>query len=222
MNETAHQNLHYDTQLNVTFGVIILTLLIALMAVSVSIRTSAERKYHKVAAMFVHNMATQSIEPQFKSLEHVLNETGSVIDESGLDAFLNEGHTSLGISLMQTLALTPYVKSILLADPQGRFNSIPHLPVEEHVDARKRPWFLSAAVRTPFVHYTDHYTSQFDDKSRSVSVSRPLLDREGFFLGTLAILNAKGDSLRRRWEGNFAGASAPLVLNVLLDHLQRC
>lgn len=37
-----------------------------------------------------------------------------------------------------------------------------------------------------------------------------------------AILNAKGDSLRRRWEGNFAGASAPLVLNVLLDHLQRC
>ncbi|MEE9711164.1 class IV adenylate cyclase [Aeromonas caviae] len=38
----------------------------------------------------------------------------------------------------------------------------------------------------------------------------------------LAILNAKGDSLRRRWEGNFAGASAPLVLNVLLDHLQRC
>ncbi|WP_373875534.1 hypothetical protein, partial [Aeromonas caviae] len=35
------------------------------------------------------------------------------------------------------------------------------------------------------------------------------------------ILNAKGDSLRRRWEGNFAGASAPLVLNVLLDHLQR-
>ncbi|BBG90078.1 hypothetical protein ACGSH8M1_027440 [Aeromonas caviae] len=38
----------------------------------------------------------------------------------------------------------------------------------------------------------------------------------------IAILNAKGDSLRRRWEGNFAGASAPLVLNVLLDHLQRC
>ena len=37
-----------------------------------------------------------------------------------------------------------------------------------------------------------------------------------------AILNAKGDSLRRRCEGNFAGASAPLVLNVLLDHLQRC
>ena len=37
-----------------------------------------------------------------------------------------------------------------------------------------------------------------------------------------SILNAKGDSLRRRWEGNFAGASAPLVLNVLLDHLQRC
>ncbi|WP_368172918.1 hypothetical protein [Aeromonas sp. R2-1] len=56
MNETAHQNLHCDTQLNFTFGVIILTLLIALMAVSVSIRTSAERKYHKVAAMFVHNM----------------------------------------------------------------------------------------------------------------------------------------------------------------------
>ena len=39
---------------------------------------------------------------------------------------------------------------------------------------------------------------------------------------TVTILNAKGDSLRRRWEGNFAGASAPLVLNVLLDHLQRC
>jgi hypothetical protein len=35
---------------------------------------------------------------------------------------------------------------------------------------------------------------------------------------TATILNAKGDSLRRRW-GNFAGASAPLVLNVLLDHL---
>lgn len=187
MNETAHQNLHCDTQLNVTFGVIILTLLIALMAVSVSIRTSAERKYHKVAAMFVHNMATQSIEPQFKSLEHVLNETGSVIDESGLDAFLNEDHTPLGLSLMQTLALTPYVKSILLADPQGRFNSIPHLPVGEHVDARERPWFLAAAVRTLFVHYTDHYTSKFDDKSRSVSVSRPLLDKEGFFLGTLAM-----------------------------------
>lgn len=187
MNETAHQNLHCDTQLNVTFGVIILTLLIALMAVSVSIRTSAERKYHKVAAMFVHNMATQSIAPQFKSLEHVLNETGSVIDESGLDAFLNEDHTPLGLSLMQTLALTPYVKSILLADPQGRFNSIPHLPVGEHFDARERPWFLAAAVRTLFVHYTDHYTSKFDDKSRSVSVSRPLLDKEGFFLGTLAM-----------------------------------
>ncbi|MDH0317110.1 hypothetical protein [Aeromonas caviae] len=40
--------------------------------------------------------------------------------------------------------------------------------------------------------------------------------------GAHSILNAKGDSLRRRWEGNFAGASAPLVLNVLLDHLQRC
>ena len=37
--------------------------------------------------------------------------------------------------------------------------------------------------------------------------------------GGVAILNAKGDSLRRRWERNFAGASAPLVLNVLLDHL---
>ncbi|MFQ2599186.1 alpha/beta fold hydrolase [Aeromonas caviae] len=41
-------------------------------------------------------------------------------------------------------------------------------------------------------------------------------------LPNATILNAKGDSLRRRWEGNFAGASAPLVLNVLLDHLQRC
>lgn len=44
--------------------------------------------------------------------------------------------------------------------------------------------------------------------------------RPGMYV--IAILNAKGDSLRRRWEGNFAGASAPLVLNVLLDHLQRC
>lgn len=39
---------------------------------------------------------------------------------------------------------------------------------------------------------------------------------------TLIHLNAKGDSLRGRREVNFAGASAPLVLNVLLDHLQRC
>jgi len=30
-------------------------------------------------------------------------------------------------------------------------------------------------VRTLFVHYTDHYPSKFDDKSRSVSVSRPLI-----------------------------------------------
>ncbi|MFM4708783.1 diguanylate cyclase domain-containing protein [Aeromonas caviae] len=187
MNETIHQNLHCDTQLNLTFGVIVLTLLIALMAVSFSIRSSAERKYHQVAAMFVHNMATQSIEPQLKSLEHVLSETGSVIDESGLDAFLNEDHTPLGISLMQTLSLTPYVKNILLADPLGRFNSIPHLPVEEHFDVTKRPWYLPHAVRTLFAHYTNHYISKFDDKSRTVSVSRPLFDKEGFFLGTLAM-----------------------------------
>ena len=31
----------------------------------------------------------------------------------------------------------------------------------------------------------------------------------------------KGGSHRRRWEGNFVGASAPLVLNVLLNHIQR-
>ncbi|MGU5818156.1 hypothetical protein ACV1EH_02225 [Aeromonas caviae] len=61
MHETAYQNLHCDTQLNVTFGVIVLTLLIALMAVSVSIRTSAERKYHKVAAMFVHSSSHWSM-----------------------------------------------------------------------------------------------------------------------------------------------------------------
>ncbi|WP_323947331.1 MCP four helix bundle domain-containing protein, partial [Aeromonas caviae] len=47
-------------------------------------------------------------------------------------------------------------------------------------------------------------------------------ENRGSLLGSVTILNAKGDSLRRRWEGNFAGASAPLVLNVLLDHLQRC
>lgn len=187
MNETAHQNLHCDTQLNVTFGVIILTLLIALMAVSVSIKTSAERKYHKVAAMFVHNMATKFIELQFKPLEHALNETGNIIDNQNMDDFLSQKNTPLRSSLMQTLSLMPSVRSILVADNQGRFNSIPHLPVEEDFDARERPWFLAAAVRTLFVHYTDHYTSKFDDKSRSVSVSRPLLDKEGFFLGTLAM-----------------------------------
>ena len=32
------------------------------------------------------------------------------------------------------------------------------------------------------------------------------------------ILNAKGDSLRRRWE-EFRRGVSPLVLNVLLDHL---
>mgnify|MGYP000237518163 CR=1 FL=1 len=52
---------------------------------------------------------------------------------------------------------------------------------------------------------------------------RVLMDQHAVnVLPFLSILNAKGDSLRRRWEGNFAGASAPLVLNVLLDHLQRC
>ncbi|BDS30017.1 hypothetical protein [Aeromonas caviae] len=49
---------------------------------------------------------------------------------------------------------------------------------------------------------------------------RVLMDQHAVnVLPFLSILNAKGDSLRRRWEGNFAGASAPLVLNVLLDHL---
>ncbi|MBP4068787.1 diguanylate cyclase [Aeromonas sp. MaB10011B] len=187
MNETAHQNLHCDTQLNVTFGVIILTLLIALMAVSVSIRTSAERKYNKVAAMFVHNMATKFIELQFKPLEHALNETGNIIDNQNMDDFLSQKNTPLRSSLMQTHSLMPSVRSILVADNQGRFNSIPHLPVEEDFDARERPWFLSAASRTLFVHYTDHYPSKYDDKSRTVSVSRPLINKEGFFLGTLAM-----------------------------------
>lgn len=50
----------------------------------------------------------------------------------------------------------------------------------------------------------------------------PLVSLDGVAGEMAPILNAKGDSLRRRWEGNFAGASAPLVLNVLLDHLQRC
>ncbi|BBG89377.1 hypothetical protein KAM471c_19270 [Aeromonas caviae] len=86
--------------------------------------------------------------------------------------------------------------------------------------------------------------SLIDSQSLVIAIDDPLyregeligeLDYEGFIAlgdgdepGWLpadewqAILNAKGDSLRRRWEGNFAGASAPLVLNVLLDHLQRC
>ncbi|MGU5759183.1 MULTISPECIES: hypothetical protein, partial [Aeromonas] len=37
------------------------------------------------------------------------------------------------------------------------------------------------------------------------------IERGDILISGSTILNAKGDSLRRRWEGNFAGASAPLV-----------
>ncbi|WP_370736843.1 helix-turn-helix domain-containing protein [Aeromonas caviae] len=59
--------------------------------------------------------------------------------------------------------------------------------------------------------------------NKALHIQRHMFKRHGISLkpkrDLKPILNAKGDSLRRRWEGNFAGASAPLVLNVLLDHL---
>ena len=186
MNDIINKDLHCHTQLHVSFAVIVLTLLTALVGVSCSIQRAAEVKYHKVAAMFVHNMATQFIALQFKPLEHVLNETGSFIDKPALQAFLGNGHAPLRMTLMQTLSLTPYVKSILVADQQGRFNSVPHLPVEAGFDARERPWFKSATSRPLFVSYTDHYASRIDQQ-RTISVSRPIVDREGFPLGTLAM-----------------------------------
>ena len=102
MNDIINKDLHCHTQLHVSFAVIVLTLLTALVGVSCSIQRAAEVKYHKVAAMFVHNMATQFIALQFKPLEHVLNETGSFIDKPALQAFLGNGHAPLRMSLMQT------------------------------------------------------------------------------------------------------------------------
>lgn len=69
------------------------------------------------------------------------------------------------------------------------------------------------------------FGQRLEEKLQELGISMSeLARRTGLSKSVISntILNAKGDSLRRRWEGNFAGASAPLVLNVLLDHLQRC
>ncbi|MGE6109091.1 sensor domain-containing diguanylate cyclase [Aeromonas sobria] len=186
MNNIISKDLHCNTQLNITFGVIVLTLLIALLGVSYSIQNSAEKKYHQVAAMFVHNMATQFIEQQFKPLEHALSETGHFVNEQNLQAFLTDPHSPLRLDLMQTLSLTPNVVSIAAADLQGHFNSVPHLPAGSDLDARQSPWFKPSASRNLFVSYTAHYPSLFSDH-HTVSISQPILDREGFPLGTLAM-----------------------------------
>ena len=97
--------------------------------------------------------------------------------------FLNEDPHTLGLSLMQTVALT-YVKGILLADHEGRFNSIPIAVGGSTLMPRSDPGFSRPPCEPSSLHYTDHCPSKFhfDDKSRSVSVSR-FAQQEGL-LGT--------------------------------------
>jgi diguanylate cyclase (GGDEF)-like protein len=168
--------------------VIVLTLLIAMLIVSVSIVKTTEQKNHQTGIRFVHNIATQFIDLQLRPLENALNETGTLIDKESLSKFVdpNEKHPPLRMTLMHTLTLMPSIKSILIADEQGRFNSAPYLMVGNEYNAKTRPWFLSFATRALFINYTKHYASTIDQKE-TISISRPIVDKEGFFLGTLAM-----------------------------------
>lgn len=186
MNSIISKDLHCNTQLNISFSVVILTMLISMATVSYMIQRSAEQTSHSMAAMFVHNMATQFIEQQFKPLEYTLNETSNFIDEQRLGAFLDEEKSPLRTVLIQTLSINPNITSIVASDLQGNFNTVPFLPVATDFDATKRPWFRSSTSRSLFVSYSNRYTNA-QTGLQTVSISQLIVSKEGYPLGTLAM-----------------------------------
>lgn len=186
MNNIINKDLHCNTQLNISFGVIMLTLTIGMATVSYIIQRAAEQQYHGMAAMFVHNMATQFIEQQFKPLEYTLNETSNFIDEPRLAAFLNEEQSPLRTVLIQTLSINPNISSIVASDLQGHFNTVPFLAVAADFDATTRPWFRSSTSRSLFINYSDHYTNA-QTGQQTVSFSQLIVSQDGYPLGTLAM-----------------------------------
>lgn len=186
MNSIISKDLHCNTQLNISFSVVILTMIISMATVSCIIQRSAEQRLHTVATMFVHNMATQFIEQQFKPLEYTLNETSNFIDEQKLEAFLNQAQSPLRTVLIQTLSTNPNITSIVASDLPGRFNTVPFLPVATDFDATKRPWYRSSTSRSLFVNYSDHYTNA-QTGLQTVSISQLIVSKEGYPLGTLAM-----------------------------------
>ncbi|MGY6036793.1 sensor domain-containing diguanylate cyclase [Aeromonas sp. AE23HZ002T15] len=186
MNNIISKDLNCNTQLNISFGVIMLTLIASMAAVSCIIKRSAEQEYHGMAAMFVHNMATQFIEQQFKPLEYILNETSNFIDEPRLEGFLNEEQSSLRTVLIQTLSINPNITSIVASDLRGHFNTVPFLAVDTDFDATTRPWYRSSTSRSLFVNYSDHYTNA-QTGQQTVSFSQLIVSKDGYPLGTLAM-----------------------------------
>lgn len=186
MNNIISKDLHCNTQLNLSFSVIILTVTISMATVGYIIQHTAVENYHKVAAMFVHNMATQFIEQQFKPLEYSLNETSNFIDGPRLEDFLNQEQSSLRTVLIQTLSVNPNITSIVASDFHGHFNTVPFLPVDADFDATTRPWFKSSTSRSLFVSYTDHYPNA-QTGLQTVSISQLIVSKEGYPLGTLAM-----------------------------------
>ncbi|MGY3901758.1 sensor domain-containing diguanylate cyclase [Aeromonas lusitana] len=186
MNDIISKELHCNTQLNISFGVIILTLVISMATVSCLIQRSAEQTYHAIATTFVHNMATQFIEQQFKPLEYTLNETSNFIDGPKLAGFLDKEQSSLRTVLIQTLSINPSITSIVASDLQGHFNTVPFLPVATDFDATTRPWYRSSTSRSLFVNYSDHYTNA-QTGQQTVSFSQLIVSQDGYPLGTLAM-----------------------------------
>ncbi|MEG0009351.1 MAG: diguanylate cyclase [Aeromonas sp.] len=186
MNSIISKDLHCNTQLNISFGVIILTMVISMATVSCIIKRSAAQEYHGMAGMFVHNVATQFIEQQFKPLEYILNETSNFIDEPRLEGFLNEEQSSLRTVLMQTLSINPNISSIVASDLHGHFNTVPFLAVATDFDATTRPWYRSSTSRSLFVNYSDHYTNA-QTGLQTVSFSQLIVSKDGYPLGTLAM-----------------------------------
>ncbi|MGL5811919.1 MAG: sensor domain-containing diguanylate cyclase [Aeromonas sp.] len=186
MNNIISKDLNCNTQLNISFGVIMLTLIASMATVSCIIKRSAEQEYHGMAAMFVHNMATQFIEQQFKPLEYILNETSNFIDEPRLEGFLNEEQSSLRTVLIQTLSINPNITSIVASDLRGHFNTVPFLAVAADFDATTRPWYRSSTSRSLFVNYSDHYTNA-QTGQQTVSFSQLIVSKDGYPLGTLAM-----------------------------------
>lgn len=180
------KDLHYNRQIHIVFGVIMVSILISLTTLSFHIRQSDEKAFNERAANFVHNMTDLFVSQQLAPLENTFDELRSAITGRNMEEFLHHDKSQrspLRNKMLEALSLTPNAACLLLADNHGHTNSVPSLPLGNHFDAKLRPWFTNASAG---ISYTSPYASPHSKRLR-ITASRVVMDENGVPLGVLAM-----------------------------------